>query len=264
MFGHRTKIVLLTAFFTFAFTLLFLVLMQNVQASSPSSSPIRIVAVVDSSDLDIESAVQHDIVPDFGVQHQSPTFDFDSDDSLQKYLHTDHPFDNTSYIPQDLVYVDSDFIANTSKIFKLREEAALEFADMAWHFWDTFSGDKLYIVSAYRSKKLQDYLIEQWCSLLKCAKIGTSEHQAGLAVDLRVITKWWKWYSLDLARPNKYYDRLKNNAAQFWFHNTYQKGIEIDGKIVEWRHRRYLWTELATILADNQQTFAEYYNLTNN
>ena len=132
---------------------------------------------------------------------------------------------------------------------------------MARHFRDAFSGDKLYITSAYRSRGLQDYLIKQWCALIKCAQIGTSEHQAWLALDLKVITKWGKGYSLDFdSTPNKYYDWLRNNAADFWFHNTYQKWVEVDGKIAEWRHRRYLWTGLATVLSEKDETFAEYYN----
>jgi LAS superfamily LD-carboxypeptidase LdcB len=131
---------------------------------------------------------------------------------------------------------------------------------MAWHFRDAFSGDKLFITSAYRSKWFQNYLIKQWCVLLKCAPIGTSEHQAWLALDLKVITRWGRWYSLDAAYPNKYSDWLHVHARERGFHNTYQKGVAIDGKIVEWRHRRYLWITLAKILADNGQTLAEYYN----
>jgi LAS superfamily LD-carboxypeptidase LdcB len=101
--------------------------------------------------------------------------------------------------------------------------------------------------------------------LIKCAAVGTSEHEAGLAVDLKVISKWGKAYSLDLnGVPNKYYIWFKNNAADFGFHNTYQKWVAIDGKLIEWWHRRYLWTQLATVLSENDQTFAEYYNTTNN
>lgn len=35
--------------------------------------------------------------------------------------------------------------------------------------------------------------------------------------------------------------------------------MEIDGKIIEPRHWRYVGIELATILHDNDQTFAEYF-----
>jgi len=263
--GSRTRIVLLTSFFTFAFAMLLLALVQNyAHAGTTSLQPVRIAAVVNTAD--IQSAVEYEIVPSFWLEYRTPDFDFDADDSYQKYLNTDHPFTDSSYIPTDLLPIDSNFTANNSKAFKLREEAGVQFADIARHFRNAFSGDRLYVSSAYRSMWLQDYLIKQWCALLRCAKSGTSEHQAWLAVDLKVITKWGKWYSLDVAYPNKYSDRLKANAADFWFHNTYQKWVEVDGKMAEWRHRRYVWTRLAKILAENNQTFAEYYTaiMTNN
>ena len=60
---------------------------------------------------------------------------------------------------------------------------------MAWHFWKTFDGDKLAIVSAYRSSDFQSYLLRTSCRKNQCAQAGTSEHQAGLALDLSVRTK---------------------------------------------------------------------------
>lgn len=264
MIGSRMRIVLLTAFFTFAFSMLFLALFENyVRAETVVTSPVHIIPVVDSSDF--KPVVDHEIVPTFWLVHESaPSFDFDSDDSFQKFLHDEHPFEDSSYVPVDLLPIDSNFTANNSKAFKLRQEAGIQFADMARHFRNAFSGDKLRVASAYRSSGLQWYLLKQWCALLRCAKTWTSEHQAWLAVDLKVIAKWGRWYSLDVAHPNKYYDRFKNNAHRFWFHNTYQKGVEIDGKMIEWRHRRYVGTELATILHDNDQTLAEYYFNTKN
>lgn len=85
------------------------------------------------------------------MSHKAPGFDFTGDTSFQKYLNDNQPFVDTSYTPTDLVAIDSNFTANNSKAFKLREEASIEFADMAWHFRDAFSGDRLYISSAYRS-----------------------------------------------------------------------------------------------------------------
>jgi hypothetical protein len=73
------------------------------------------------------------------LSHDTLSFDFDSDDSFQKYLNADHPFADTSYVPIDLIPIDSHFTANNSKAFKLRQEAAIYFADMAWHFWNAFS-----------------------------------------------------------------------------------------------------------------------------
>lgn len=211
-----------------------------------------------------QSDIIHPIIPVVWPWLSILQYDFVSDDSFQKYFSDETPFTAADYVPKDLLPIHSNFTANDVKKFKLRQEAWDRFADMAWHFRSAFSGDRLYIASAYRSRGLQDYLIQKWCALFRCAKVGTSEHEAWLAVDLKVITKWGKWYSLDLAYPNKYYDRLKAHAAEFGFHNTYQKGVEVDGKIVEWRHRRYLGVELATLLQEKWQTLAEYYKEMNN
>ncbi len=262
MIGSRVRILLLWWFFTFAFAMLLLALIQNyANAQTDQLTTITSSAVVPVvSSADIENTVEYEVVPSFWLDHSAPSFDMESDDSFQKYLSDAHPFFDTSYAPTDLLPIDSHFTANTSKNFKLRKEAGIAFADMAWHFRNDFSGDRLYIVSAYRSSWLQWYLIKQWCALFKCAKVGTSEHQAWLAVDIKVIAKWGRAYSLDAAYPNKYFDRLKAHAADFGFHNTYQKGVEIDGKIIESWHRRYVWTGLAMLLVDLDQTLAEYYN----
>lgn len=264
MLGTRAKIVFLSLFFTFSFALLFLALVKN-YAQAGTLLPVRFIAI--NNVAEIPSSTTHEIIPYFGVEQSDPIpwFDLDNDDSYQRYLSTDHSLTDSSYVPADLVSINSNFTANNSKPFKLREEAALQFADMARHFRNAFSWDRLWISSAWRSKWFQDSLLKQGCSLKKCAQIGTSEHQLWLAVDIKIISRWWRGYSLDITpNPNKYYDWLKANAARFGFHNTYQKWVEVDGKIVEWRHRRYVWVELATILMDNDQSFAEYYNITNN
>lgn len=152
MLNSRLKLALLGGFFTFAFAILFLALVQNrVQAEILEALPISIISVVHSSDS--ISLVDHEIVPRFGVVHASvPMFDFEEDSSYHKFLHDDHPFNDVSYAPSDLLPIDSNFTANNSKAFTLRKEAGIQFADMAWHFWNAFSGDRLYITSAYRSK----------------------------------------------------------------------------------------------------------------
>ncbi|MCI0501943.1 MAG: hypothetical protein L0Y61_09420 [Epsilonproteobacteria bacterium] len=109
-----------------------------------------------SHTADIQPVIDHQIVPDFGVEHHSaPDFDFDSDESFQKFLHDEHPFNDLTYAPTDLLPINSNFTANISKAFKLRKEAGIHFSDMAWYFRNAFSGDKLYIVSTYRSSGLQ-------------------------------------------------------------------------------------------------------------
>lgn len=116
------------------------------------------------------------------------SYDLTSDTSFQKYLSDTAPFANKKYVPSDLLPINSSFTANDPSKFKLREEAGIQFADLAWHFWKEFDGDKLVIVSAYRSSDFQKYLLRT-CKKNACAQAGTSEHQAGLALDLSVRTK---------------------------------------------------------------------------
>lgn len=185
-------------------------------------------------------------------------YDLTSDESFQKYLSDDTPFTDRSYVPQDLLSINSHFTANNSTKFQLREEAGIRFADMARQFWHDFDGDRLVITSAYRSPGFQNYLLNSFCKKDQCASPGTSEHQAWLAIDLAVRTK--KGISRKLEQGTIYYDWFLNNAHLYGFHNTYQKWVDIDGKMVEWRHRRYMSTGLAIILHDNKQTFSQRMN----
>jgi LAS superfamily LD-carboxypeptidase LdcB len=57
----------------------------------------------------------------------------------------------------------------------------------------------------------------------------------------------------------EYYNFLKQNAHKYWFHNTYQKWLEIDGYEIEPWHWRYLWIKFATYLKENNITLAQFY-----
>jgi hypothetical protein len=52
-------------------------------------------------------------------------------------------------------------------------------------------------------------------------------------------------------------ERLQENAYKRGFHQTYQKGADIDGKMVEPWHWRYLGVELATELYEKKLSFGE-------
>lgn len=181
------------------------------------------------------------------------------DASLQKYLGNGQLLIDSTYVPTDLVAIDSDFTVNKSSKFLLRKESAEKFADLAWHFWNENKWDRLLITSTYRSAKFQESLLKKGCSRAKCAEVWSSEHQLGLAIDLGVMTKKGKYVAL--TKWNIYHQWLVKNGADRWFHNTYQKWIDIDGQMEEGRHRRYLWADLAQILRDNNQSFAEWYTV---
>ena len=195
------------------------------------------------SEEEIQEEIQEDIFS---------TMDYYSDDSFQKFLDDSHPL-SSNYEANDIVNINSDFTSNSSSKFKLRKEAAGMFEGMAWAFSNAFEFKaKLTINSAWRSQKYQRQLASK-CSVWRCAKPGTSEHEAGLALDL-----WVNGWNIK-AWSGKYYQRLVDNAHKYWFHNSYQKWMEVDGKIVEPWHWRYVWVDLATYLHDNNQTFAEYF-----
>ena len=178
--------------------------------------------------------------------------DFYSDISFQKFLDDRHPL-SWNYEPNDIVKINSDFTSNRSANFKLRKKAAEMFEGMAWAFSNAFEFKaKLTINSARRSQKYQRQLAAN-CSNARCAKPWTSEHEAGLALDL-----WVNGGNIK-AGSGKYYQWLIDNAYKYGFHNSYQRWMDIDGKMVEPRHWRYVWVELATYLHEHNQTFAEYF-----
>ena len=114
---------------------------------------------------------------------------------------------------------------------------------------------KIYVASAYRTYQDQVRLFDGWCSTIRCAKIGASEHQLGLAVDIHVATK--NWYS---HFASWYLDWMNENAYKYGFINTYSKGPKVDWKMKEIRHRRYVWVPFATELHEKDMSFAERVN----
>lgn len=183
---------------------------------------------------------QENLTPESG-------FDLFSDNSLHKFLDEKNPFSVANYQPVDLVQIESDFTANNARKFQLRAEAAQQFADMAWHFHQQHPGKRFRITSAFRSYAFQSALAKN-CSKTLCAEAGTSEHQAWLALDLG--TNKGRLDAASLAR-------LQNHAHHRGFHQSYQKGPEVDGKRIEPRHWRYLGTGLATELWQKKMSFTE-------
>ena len=169
-------------------------------------------------------------------------YDYDTDDSLQKYVSRSITLNNLQYEPKDLVTISNKRVILASPSMKLRDVANSKLNDLAQEFYQIF-GDKLVIVSAYRSYEYQKKL-KKWCSDTLCALPGRSEHQLGLAIDIFAATTAGDF--LSKAEFKKYYERLAINAHRYGWHNTYQKWVEIDTYKPEPRHRRYLWRELAT------------------
>lgn len=186
---------------------------------------------------------------------ETTPYDTGHDWSVTKYVSRHIPLQNKTYVPSELITIESEYLTTSQKNFKLRADAAAELIIMAQEFYEIFD-KKLVIVSAYRSHGYQSNLRKNWCPNTLCAPAGHSEHQLGLAVDLFAATTADKF--LSKADFKKYYDWLAVNAHRYGRHNTYQKWVEIDTYQVEPRHWRYIWRELATELYNQKMTFWEW------
>jgi len=179
------------------------------------------------------------------------TFDIGSDYSFQKYVSDKNVLQNKQYEPSDLVEFNTENIVNKAARPYLRQAAATAFDEMAESFNKEF-WEKIYVASAYRTYQDQVRLFDWWCSTIRCARIGASEHQLGLAVDIHVATKYWYSHF-----ASWYLDWMNENAYKYGFINTYSKGPKVDWKMKEIRHRRYVWVPFATELHENDMSFAE-------
>ena len=181
--------------------------------------------------------------------------DYESDNSLTKFVSAKKPLTDKTYIPQDLEIIENPYIVTTQSAMKLRHQAAQALESLAKEFYTVF-WKKIVIVSAYRSYTYQAGLAN-WCSPSLCARPGYSEHQLGLTIDIFAATTSGDF--LSKADFNKYYQWLIKNAHRFGRHNTYQKWVTIDTYQVEPRHWRYVGRDLATKLHNEWLTFAQWY-----
>ncbi len=187
-------------------------------------------------------------------------FDFETDNSIEKFVSAEKSFDYLKYEPDDLVLLSWDYLINSKWNSMIRKEVLENLQKMSEDFYTIFQ-TKINVISAYRSYNYQLWIKSRWCSDLFCAKAWFSEHQTGLAVDLWEASNEKSF--LSNSNYAKYFEWLKENAYKYGFHNTYQKWVEIDTYVVEPWHWRYLWKSLAKLLWENNITIAEYYNMFN-
>lgn len=159
-----------------------------------------------------------------------------------------------NYEPNDLVSLSY----NTN--YKLRNEAAQAFEKL------TSAGivDNIifYPFSTYRSFATQTVLYNRYKARdgiekadTYSARPGFSEHQLGLAVDIRSNT-------LSDNLTNEHYKWMLDNSYKYGFIIRYPKGKQYITQFIEepW-HLRYLGIELATKVHDSGLTYDEYYDL---
>lgn len=185
------------------------------------------------------------------------SIDLETDKEITKFISAKVPFNDKTYIPKQLELLKWEYIIDIKWSQKVRKETNIALNNLAKAFYKKFQ-KKIIIVSAYRSYNYQKWIKDRGCPDLFCAKAWYSEHQSWLAVDLWEATSKKQF----LSKPNlkKYYNWLSENAYKYWFHNTYQKWLEIDTYVAEPWHWRYMWIRLATYLYKENMTFAEFYN----
>ncbi len=197
----------------------------------------------------------------YNVWKDFPEYDFDTDSSIYKFVSPFSSLQDEQYVPSELVDVEDVGWGNIvvqSNEGKLTKEAASALADLAVAFHQQFS-KPIIVVSSYRSYGYQKKLLAwytqthgAWRAWVFSAKPGHSEHQLWLAIDVfNASTDGIDGYKNDLAW-------MRENAHMYGWTQSYQKGIGVDGYIVEPWHWRYVGKELATYLWENKMTFTEY------
>lgn len=184
------------------------------------------------------------------------SLNFTSDNSYAKYVDSNNSFSDTYYVPENLEFLQSAYVADSKWGQIIKREANEALQSLAKQFYENF-WKKILVVSAYRSYDYQVWIKQRGCPDSLCAKAGYSEHQTGLAVDLWETTTQDEFLSKPILK--KYYDWLNKNAHLYGFHNSYRKWIEIDTYHPEPWHWRYVWSDFASYLVAEDKTFSQYY-----
>lgn len=162
-------------------------------------------------------------------------------------------------LPDDYEASDLVPLKNNSN-YSLRKPAAEAFVKLT----EAANKDNVifYPFSAYRSFKTQEVLYNRYktrdgekAADTYSARPGFSEHQLGLAVDVRSE-------SLPNNLTNEHYKWMLDNSYKYGFIIRYPKGKQQITQFIEepW-HIRYLGIDLATKVHDSGLTYDEYYDL---
>lgn len=160
---------------------------------------------------------------------------------------------SSDYEPSDLTSL------SYSSAYKMRKPAAESFDKL--QAYAITQGVSFYPYSTYRSYKTQEIIYNRYVKIdgvnkadTYSARPGYSEHQTGLAVDIRSTG-----YNELIA---KHYSWLKDNSYKYGFIIRYTKDNEnITGYQEEPWHLRYIGVDHATKVHDLNITYDEYYDL---
>ena len=164
------------------------------------------------------------------------------------------------YIPNDLEQLNLEY---SCKNKYLRKIAKINFEKMAEDAKK--EGFNIIVVSAYRSYDYQNNLYNNYVKEkgfyyadMASARAGHSEHQTGLAVDIADLS-----LDYDNFEYTKEFNWVKNNAHKYGFILRYPKAMfHITGFKYEPWHYRYVGTNVATYIYENNITLEEYKKIT--
>ena len=214
----------------------------------------RYVAYQDKENDDAETTVLY-VNMDFDKEdYVDPLVIDDFDDYV---LVNKHRQLSSSYVPDDLVTIDEEYVKADGEI-EIERNVAKAFYDMA----EAASNDgmELMVSSGYRSYEDQEEIVNTYLELYGqnyvdnyVAKPGFSEHQTAMSLD--VASK-----SVDTFVNSDEYVWMMDNAYKYGFILRYPRSKEdITGYKCEAWHYRYVGKEIAEYIHDNNITYDEYY-----
>ncbi len=174
---------------------------------------------------------------------------------VNKYYQLDRNF-----VPSNLTYISSGCSYGSG--FMLKKEAAAAFEEVCKDAKK--EGLNILIYSSYRSYNSQAGTYNGYVQRsgrasadTYSARPGHSEHQTGLAADVRTPNTVFTSFG-----TTREYSWLKDNAHKYGFIRRYTKETQyITGYMSEEWHYRYVGVEAATYIYENNITFEEYYLL---
>lgn len=158
-----------------------------------------------------------------------------------------------NYEIDDLVTLDEEYSTRGEKIREIAYKDLKVMFDKARE-----DGINLNVISGYRTREKQNTLFNNSVkkngiehALMYSAKMGHSEHQLGLAIDINTTQESFK-------NTNEY-KWLKNNSYKYGFIERYKENKEnITGFAYEPWHYRYIGIDNATKVFTENITYEEY------
>lgn len=171
-----------------------------------------------------------------------------------------HYFLGSDYVPENMSKINSD-CSNGSNSYMV-EEAKLAFESLCRAASN--QGYRIRSISAYRSYSYQNTLYNNYVARdgkskadTYSARPGYSEHQTGLATDVDNYSTTFTSFD-----KTKEYSWMQDNAYLYGFILRYPKDkVDITGYQYESWHYRYVGTDIAKYIHENNITYEEYYEM---